>query len=351
MRRAYIDWLRGIAVLLMIMWHSIDAWTLATDRGGQVFKAVVFLAGWPAPLFLFLAGVSQAFAGTSQMRRGLSRRDAGRALRRRAWQVFLIAHLFRFQSFFFNPSAPWSDLFRPDILNVLGLGLVATGYLWTRATVPRAAVWWLLLPAIAAAAIAPWAQAWSWPALLPAKVEAYIRPVGDNGVFSLFPTVAFVIGGSFVGVCMSAATTSETVTLRWLGLVGAGVLAVVNLVAIVPGPGVASVVATTLFVASRCAAMTVAIVLSWLLIRHRPAGRWSPMLTFGRTSLFVYWVHVELAYGAVSTPLHHALPFRSAVVAYGCLTLVMLGIAEIWVRRLRPSGPLVPVHMRAPMAA
>ena len=27
------------------------------------------------------------------------------------------------------------------------------------------------------------------------------------------------------------------------------------------------------------------------------SSAWSPMLEFGRSSLFVYWIHVELVYG------------------------------------------------------
>ena len=57
-RLLYIDWLRGIAVLFMVLWHSIDAWTLQTDRDAWAFTVIIFAAGWAAPLFLLLAGVS-----------------------------------------------------------------------------------------------------------------------------------------------------------------------------------------------------------------------------------------------------------------------------------------------------
>jgi hypothetical protein len=32
------------------------------------------------------------------------------------------------------------------------------------------------------------------------------------------------------------------------------------------------------------------------------------MLQFGHTSLFVYWIHVELAYGVIASPLKGNLP-------------------------------------------
>ena len=59
-RRAYIDWARGIAVLLMIEAHTIDAWTrLQPDRPTDVaFRDATVLGGFAAPLFLWLAGLA-----------------------------------------------------------------------------------------------------------------------------------------------------------------------------------------------------------------------------------------------------------------------------------------------------
>ena len=124
MRRPYIDWLRGIAVLIMIEWHTIDAWTADGERTGEVFKALAFLGGWAAPMFLFLAGVAIPLAANAQMARGASVGEVSWALQRRGWQVFLYAHLFRLQSWIINPYAVWHSIFKPDILNILGLGWV-----------------------------------------------------------------------------------------------------------------------------------------------------------------------------------------------------------------------------------
>jgi hypothetical protein len=54
------------------------------------------------------------------------------------------------------------------------------------------------------------------------------------------------------------------------------------------------------------------------------------MLLFGRTSLFVYWVHVELAYGFVSRPWHKALPLERSLPAFVFLTAVMFVLALGW---------------------
>ena len=55
-RRAYIDWARGVAVLLMIEAHTLDAWTRPADRATAAYQWAIIVGGMGAPLFLLLAG-------------------------------------------------------------------------------------------------------------------------------------------------------------------------------------------------------------------------------------------------------------------------------------------------------
>ena len=66
-RLAYLDWLRGLAVLIMILWHTMDSWTSPAARHNAMFAFITLAGGWAAPLFLFLAGVSVALAGESSL--------------------------------------------------------------------------------------------------------------------------------------------------------------------------------------------------------------------------------------------------------------------------------------------
>ena len=75
-RKLYIDWLRGVAVLLMINWHVVDAWTRDDARSVSLFVPITYLAGWAAPLFLFLAGVAVALAGAAKVSKGTTRAAA-----------------------------------------------------------------------------------------------------------------------------------------------------------------------------------------------------------------------------------------------------------------------------------
>ena len=44
-RREYVDWLRGAAVLIMIMWHVVDSWHVREGRGEPAFQWLGVIAG------------------------------------------------------------------------------------------------------------------------------------------------------------------------------------------------------------------------------------------------------------------------------------------------------------------
>ena len=345
-RLLYIDWLRGIAVLFMVLWHSIDAWTLQTGRESWAFTVIIFAAGWAAPLFLLLAGVSVSLAGGSRVARGRSRKEASWELQKRGWQIFLLAHVFRFQSFLLNPNGSWNSILKPDILNILGLGLVASAFCWRRAESARAARLWLIGPAVLVLALTPLSREWWWPTLLHVRFEAYIRPVGNFGVFSIFPAVAYVLVGAYVGWLVSEYRGAESWLHRRLAAAAVALIVIGGSLSAIGAFEVPSPIDSAPFFAWRTGAMILAFTMSWALVGNRPATSWSPLVTFGQTSLFVYWIHVEICYGVFTHPIRHALPLSVSFPLYVAFSVALLGATVAWQRRQR--GPLIPVHMRAP---
>src|SRR5262245_65932123 len=97
-RRGYIDWLRGVLVLIMIEAHTLDAWTRLDMRQTGMYGWAMIVGGFGAPGFLFLAGVALALAAGSRVRRGRTPHEVATLARRRAVQIFGIASLFRLQS-------------------------------------------------------------------------------------------------------------------------------------------------------------------------------------------------------------------------------------------------------------
>ena len=68
-RRGYLDWMRGLAVVIMVFWHTLDAWTTPVDKASGAFWYCQLIGGFGAPIFLFLAGVSVALAAGSRLRK------------------------------------------------------------------------------------------------------------------------------------------------------------------------------------------------------------------------------------------------------------------------------------------
>ena len=62
------------------------------------------------------------------------------------------------------------------------------------------------------------------------------------------------------------------------------------------------------------------------------AGQWgfSPLIQLGRTSLLVYWVHIEFVYGRFSILRKHEQSIGIASVGLLTIFLMMLGLS--WVR-------------------
>src|SRR5262249_54039444 len=101
-RRAYIDWARGVAVLVMIEAHTGDAWTRLSDRTTVAFRNATVLGGFAAPLFLWLAGIGLVLSATRVAERG-GRAAGVDAACRRGLEIFVLAFLFRLQGFFVTP--------------------------------------------------------------------------------------------------------------------------------------------------------------------------------------------------------------------------------------------------------
>ena len=129
-RRAYIDWARGLAVLVMIEAHTFDAWTRPASRHGAAWGYLGVLAGFAAPAFLWLAGVGVALSAAATARRSGSRARAVDMVCRRGLEIFILAFLFRLQAFIVSPGSHPVTLFRVDILNIMGPAMVVAGIVW-----------------------------------------------------------------------------------------------------------------------------------------------------------------------------------------------------------------------------
>jgi uncharacterized membrane protein len=337
-RLGYIDWMRGLAILIMIEAHVLDAWTRLADRPTRAFAWSAILAGFAAPMFLFLAGVSVSLAASSGERKTGSAATAAARVRRRGWEVFGLAYLFRLQAYLLNPKAMLAGVLKVDILNIMGPSIVAAAALWQAAgDYPRR----LLAfggTALAITLITPLVRLSPLIDALPGPVQWYLRATPGHNNFQVFPWAGFVFAGALVGVLLDRAR-AQRAERRLHARMAPGGLAFAA--ACYAGSYLPSIYADSFFWTSSPMffLLRVGIVSATLSIvyfyeqRPRLLGkRWpgaSPMALFGQSSLFVYWVHVELVYGVFSRSLHKRLPFPDAVAAFAWFSLFMFGVVLI----------------------
>src|SRR3989475_9867201 len=103
---------------------------LAGRRGAQehLFHVVAIGGTLPAPLFLFLAGISFALVVDKLRQKDLAASQIARTTIRRGAEIFGLGLLFRAQEYLIAWGwAPWSDLFRVDILNTIGISMMLMG--------------------------------------------------------------------------------------------------------------------------------------------------------------------------------------------------------------------------------
>jgi len=332
----------------MIEAHTLDAWTRASDRLSTAFQRAMVLAGFAAPLFLWLAGLAVVLAAEAAVRRGRSRRAAAETVCRRGLEIFVLAFLFRLQAFIVSPGAHPITLFRVDILNIMGPAIAAAGLVWLMSASRRVVLAAYTALVMAFAMLTPIVRVAGAVEWLPIWLQWYVRPAGDNTTFTGFPWAGFLFAGAATGVLLVAGRESRAERRTHTLIAFAGVVTIAGglYAASLPSIYVQSSFWTTspTFFAVRAGVLMTA--LAALYFAERVMRDWrrvlSPLARLGRQSLFVYWIHVELVYGYATWAIHRRLPFWGAVGAYATFATLMYAtvvardrVVEAWANRDR----------------
>ncbi|MGB8496304.1 MAG: heparan-alpha-glucosaminide N-acetyltransferase domain-containing protein [Candidatus Acidiferrum sp.] len=349
-RLSYIDWMRGLACLLMFQTHCYDSWLRPDQRDTSFFRLSQLGGTLPAPLFIFLAGVSVALVTGKLREKGIARNAIARQTILRGAEVFGYGILFRIQEFLLGyHSAPWTDLLRVDVLNILGLSIVLMGGLcWLAAAVTpslarrRSVFAAVLTAALIALATPPLWTTWR-PRFLPWFLESYINGVHtfsepQHWLFPIFPWAAFAFSGLAVGFLIFSefARRRESLFFALLGLVGilASALSVffdsssIRLYAVYDywhsNPN---------FLLMRCGVLLVILSLVYAWCRWGLAQKgFSPLIQLGNTSLLVYWVHIEFVYGSLTIMPKHTCSIPRASLGLAIIFLSMLALSLLRTR-------------------
>jgi uncharacterized membrane protein len=349
-RIAYIDWLRGFACLVMFQTHCYDSWLGGGARDGGFIRMSQLGGTLPAPLFLFLAGISFALVTDKLRQKGASADEVARTTILRGGKVFLLGLLFRLQEFLLGqPVAPWTDLLRVDVLNVIGVSLMMMGVACRVAAAGGAAnprqlrrvtIVTAVVCTTAIAVLTP--PLWtSWrPQSLPWWLESYINGVHTFGkpqpwLFPIFPWAAFAFVGLAAGslLLFEWARKNEPFALAFAGASGIAIIALglwLDARSVQLYGSYDFWHTSPNFFLVRAGVVLVILFLGYAWCRWG-AGEWgfSPLIEMGKCSLLVYWVHIEFVYGGLSIVPKHGVGVRTATLGLIAIFIAMTVLATV----------------------
>jgi uncharacterized membrane protein len=344
-RLAYIDWMRGLACVLMFQTHCYDSW-LSADARRSAFFAWSRLGGTlPAPLFIFLVGVSVALVTEKLRGKGVERGAIARQVMLRGAEVFGLGILFRVQEYVLGiPFVPWTDLARVDILNILGISMILLAVLcWAAGSGAAAALRARsLAAAVGVATLVAMVTPVLWttwrPTFLPWAMESYVNGVHIFGVpqpwlFPIFPWVAFAFVGLAVGFWLFT-DFAKRVEGWSFALLGAAGVAASGISVLLDESRVKSYAVydywhtSPNFFLMRCGILLLISFGAYAWCRWGLGTvRFSPMVQLGKTSLLVYWVHIEFVYGRFSILPKGKCEIAVATAGLAGIFVAMLGLS------------------------
>jgi uncharacterized membrane protein len=350
----------------MFQTHCYDSWLSPSARQGRFFMYSQLGGTFPAPLFLFLAGISFALVTEKLWEKNLRPTQIARITIRRGAEIFGFGLLFRVQEYLIAWGwAPLSDLLRVDILNTIGLSMMLMGVLcWLALSIHGgtharlALVLGSTATALLIAVLTPlmWT---SWtPRWLPWPVESYINGVHNLGtpqawLFPIFPWTGFAFAGLAAGFILQSqgARQRESIIFFFAGV--AGVLLVEAARWLDAQPRQLYAVydywhTSPNFFLTRVGMLLVILAASYSWCRWG-AGQWgfSPLIQLGQASLLVYWVHIEFVYGRFSILPKHGQTIKMA--SFGLLTIFLAMLLLAFVRtRMKGRGTELLAWFRHP---
>jgi hypothetical protein len=363
--------MRGLACVLMFQTHCYDSWLGGEARNGQFLKDSQRLGTLPAPLFLFLAGISFAFVAGKLVRKNVTAGEITRTMALRGAEIVGFGLLFRLQEYLIAWGwAPWTDLFRVDILNVIGLSMILMALLLSLVlylgslhterqgsrTPPQQNTGLPIAPTVMAsftvvvliALLTPLLYTTWRPTWLPWELESYIDGCHNLGapqpwLFCIFPWTGFAFAGLAAGAILFSDWGRERTAslLAWFAATGAAAVLIAYLldhssIQLYPIYDYWHTSPNFFMMRVGLLLMIAFLVYAWCQwgLATRGSGLWSfsPLIQLGQASLLVYWVHIEFVYGRFSLLPKRAVGIATASRGLLEICLFMLILAMLRTR-------------------
>lgn len=357
-RLAFIDLLRGWALLVMIEVHVFNAFLLPHFRATSWFHVLNFINGLVAPSFIFISGFVFLLASQKKLE---SFRTFGWAFWKqlgRIGLIWVVGYCLHLPFFSFHRTmteateAQWLSFFQSDVLHCIAFGLLAL--FLSRLLIRNDRTYRIFLFSSGLLVVLTTMFLWDidFNTWIPAPLAAYLN--GKHySLFPLFPWIAFMLfGGYFAsGYIRAREQQKEKNFILRFALIGAILFMICSIGSELPVHlhiGSDDVRANPFFFFDRLGIVMLLLTACWFYADYRKTEK-SFVLNVSRESLMVYAVHLLVIYGRFWNEQSLWFYYGKSFGVWECiagtfvLIIVMIGAAMIWGQLKRNHLPLARV--------
>jgi uncharacterized membrane protein len=307
-RYGFVDLLRGLALVVMVETHVVNAYLPDSLRGSSFFYWLAFLNGLVAPSFLFASGFSLVLQGRRHWDDWLRFRAPFWKHMRRLGFILMVGYLLHLQHFrlskYLASDDPdvWKRTLQVDILQCIVMSLIVVHILVLVVRTRRRLAYGAALLGLCFTLMTPWIWAQDFTGRMPLALSLYLNP-GGVSLFPIFPWAAFLLAGSCTGYLFLSSVKRDRVpkfmrraAMAGVAMIGAGLLG-----RLVPFslPGYQNFYLTSpLYFAIRLGCVLILLSALWEIERRGmrlPGG----VLVAGQESLLAYGIHLVVIFGVL----------------------------------------------------
>lgn len=355
-RYGFIDLLRGVAMVVMIETHVVNAYLpLALKKGSSFFFCLAFMNGLVAPAFLFAAGFSMMIQAARQWDDWLHFRAPFWRQMRRLGFITLVAYYSHLQGFslsryltHWNDPLMWRRTLQVDVLQCIVVSLFVLHLLILLLRKRDLLPWGAALVAVAFVLITPWMWSIDFSERLPLSVALFLNS-HNVSLFPIFPWICFVLAGACAGSLFLRSVRDERLPgfMRNLARFGLALIAAGLLLRSAPFtlPGYVNFYTTSPLYAMIRIGVVLFVLFSFYRLEIK--GKWipKPILLAGQESLLVYGVHLWFIYAflrgrGLGPILGLKMGYAGCFLLSIAIVVAMLFLAKHWhaLKKSRPVG-------------
>jgi uncharacterized membrane protein len=343
-RIQFLDFMRGFAVVVMVMGHSIDAVLSREMRTSQWFILYDFFRGFTAPIFLFVSGYAYIIA--TEKKWGEVRASGAPLVKRfgKIALLFVIGYALHFPFFSFAKiitqatAADYAQFFQVDVLHCVAATLLILQALLFVTPTPRAFAFSALAVGAGIVLLSPIVWSIDFAPIVSPALSPYFNQT-QLSIFPLFPFAAFMLAGVVAGHFFLEArrTGAEPQFFRGVLVLAIVIVALGIDFDLLPSqfypehdywkssPNFFLVrFGIVLFVTS-----------CFYYVRRLPRTVEQNLVTLGQASLLVYAVHMLIVYGSAANSglmqrVGQTLAAHQAVAVGLTVLVAMLVVVYVW---------------------